>query len=135
MPGSADPRTSDAERPAADMVWAQNVSRRFGALTAVDAVSFRLAAGGIAGLVGSDGAGKTTLLRMVAGMIAPSAGAIRVAGRDTENFIRLLCGEGGLGVEEFHGMGERDLQVSEVLRCLIHPLSAPTVLLTPTPRQ
>ena len=83
MPGSADPRPPDAERPAADMVWAQNVSRRFGALTAVDAVSFRLAAGGIVGLVGSDGAGKTTLLRMVAGMIAPSAGAIRVAGRDT----------------------------------------------------
>jgi hypothetical protein len=32
-------------------------------------------------------------------------------------------------------MGKRDLQVSDVLRCSVHPLSAPTVLLTPTPRQ
>jgi ABC-2 type transport system ATP-binding protein len=65
------------------MVRAQNISRRFGALTAVRDVSFSLPAGGIAGLVGSDGAGKTTLLRMLAGMIAPDAGSVAVAGRDT----------------------------------------------------
>jgi len=83
MPGSADRRPPEAGRPAVDMVRAQGVSRRFGALTAVRDVSFRLPAGGIVGLVGSDGAGKTTLLRMVAGMIAPSSGAVAVAGRDT----------------------------------------------------
>jgi ABC-2 type transport system ATP-binding protein len=82
MPGSADRPPPGADRPAADMVRAQDVSRRFGALTAVQSVSFRLPAGGIVGLVGSDGAGKTTLLRMIAGMIPPSAGAITVAGRD-----------------------------------------------------
>jgi ABC-2 type transport system ATP-binding protein len=83
MPGSADRRPRDRDRQAADMVRAQDLSRRFGALTAVRDVSFRLPAGGLVGLVGSDGAGKTTLLRMVAGMIAPSAGAVTVAGRDT----------------------------------------------------
>jgi ABC-2 type transport system ATP-binding protein len=83
MPGSADRRPRDRDRKAADMVRAQDLSRRFGALTAVRDVSFRLPAGGLVGLVGSDGAGKTTLLRMVAGMIAPSAGAVTVAGRDT----------------------------------------------------
>jgi ABC-2 type transport system ATP-binding protein len=65
------------------MIRAQGVRRRFGALTAVRDVSFSLPAGGIVGLVGSDGAGKTTLLRMVAGMIAPDAGSVTVAGRDT----------------------------------------------------
>ncbi len=83
MPGSADRRPRDADRDAAAMVRAQDLSRRFGALTAVRDVSFRLPAGGLVGLVGSDGAGKTTLLRMVAGMIAPSSGAVTVAGRDT----------------------------------------------------
>jgi ABC-2 type transport system ATP-binding protein len=65
------------------MVRVQGVSRRFGALVAVREVSFRLGAGGIVGLVGSDGAGKTTLLRMIAGMLAPSSGTVTVAGRDT----------------------------------------------------
>jgi ABC-2 type transport system ATP-binding protein len=65
------------------MIRAQHVSRRFGALPAVEDVSFSLPAGGIVGLVGSDGAGKTTLLRMVAGMIAPDSGSVIVAGRDT----------------------------------------------------
>jgi ABC-2 type transport system ATP-binding protein len=65
------------------MVRVQDVSRRFGALIAVREVSFRIGAGGIVGLVGSDGAGKTTLLRMIAGMLAPSAGRVAVAGRDT----------------------------------------------------
>jgi ABC-2 type transport system ATP-binding protein len=65
------------------MVRVKDVSRRFGALVAVREVSFRIGAGGIVGLVGSDGAGKTTLLRMIAGMLAPSSGTVTVAGRDT----------------------------------------------------
>ncbi len=83
MPGSADRRPSVAGPADAEMVRVQDVSRRFGALTAVRDVSFSLPAGRIVGLVGSDGAGKTTLLRMVAGMIAPGSGTVTVAGRDT----------------------------------------------------
>jgi ABC-2 type transport system ATP-binding protein len=64
------------------MIVAAGVSRSFGALAAVSDVSFRLPAGGIFGLVGSDGAGKTTLLRMIATMLAPSSGTLTVAGRD-----------------------------------------------------
>ena len=83
MPGSADRSAPEAVPPPAEMVRVQDVSRRFGALIAVREVSFRIGAGGIVGLVGSDGAGKTTLLRMIAGMLAPSAGRVAVAGRDT----------------------------------------------------
>jgi ABC-2 type transport system ATP-binding protein len=64
------------------MVVAAGVSRSFGALTAVSEVSFSLPAGRIVGLVGSDGAGKTTLLRMLATMLAPSSGTLRVGGLD-----------------------------------------------------
>jgi ABC-2 type transport system ATP-binding protein len=83
MPGSADRSPLDAVPPPVETVRVQDVSRRFGALIAVREVSFRIGAGGIVGLVGSDGAGKTTLLRMIAGMLAPSAGRVAVAGRDT----------------------------------------------------
>ena len=58
------------------------MTQRFGALTAVSDVSFSVSAGDILGLVGSDGAGKTTLLRMLATMLAPSSGTIRVGGLD-----------------------------------------------------
>jgi ABC-2 type transport system ATP-binding protein len=64
------------------MIAAEGVYRNFGVLPAVSDVSFRLPAGGIFGLVGSDGAGKTTLLRMIATLLAPSAGTLTVAGRD-----------------------------------------------------
>jgi ABC-2 type transport system ATP-binding protein len=81
MPGSAERRVA-ANDPLAGMITAAGVSRSFGALMAVREVSFSLPSGGIFGLVGSDGAGKTTLLRMMATMLAPSSGALTVAGRD-----------------------------------------------------
>jgi ABC-2 type transport system ATP-binding protein len=81
MPGSADRRMTEDGSPAG-MIVAAEVSRSFGALAAVSDVSFSLPAGRIVGLVGSDGAGKTTLLRLLATMLAPSSGAIRVGGLD-----------------------------------------------------
>ena len=80
MPGSADGPAADGAP--ADMASVSGVTRTFGRLTAVADVSFRVPQGQIVGLVGSDGAGKTTLLRMIATMIPPSAGRIRVGGLD-----------------------------------------------------
>jgi ABC-2 type transport system ATP-binding protein len=59
-----------------------SVSRRFGALLALDALSASLSPGVITGLVGPDGAGKTTLLRLMAGLIHPTGGRLSVLGLD-----------------------------------------------------
>jgi ABC-2 type transport system ATP-binding protein len=81
MPGSVEP-TAAAADGSAEIIRAAGVTRRFGSLTAVSDVSFNVSAGDIVGLAGSDGAGKTTLLRMLATMLAPSSGTIRVGGLD-----------------------------------------------------
>jgi branched-chain amino acid transport system ATP-binding protein len=53
------------------------VTRRFGGLTAVNAVSFTINSGEIFGLIGPNGAGKTTLFNLMTGMMPPSEGHIR----------------------------------------------------------
>ncbi len=63
-----------------NVVVANNLSRRFGDLVAVDQLSFAVAKGEVFGLVGPDGAGKTTTLRMLCGLIDPDAGEAMVAG-------------------------------------------------------
>ena len=64
------------------MVETDKLTRRFGKLTAVDRLDLRVEEGEIFGLVGPDGAGKTTTLRLLAGLLDPTAGEVRVAGHD-----------------------------------------------------
>ncbi|HUC17852.1 MAG TPA: ABC transporter ATP-binding protein [Acetobacteraceae bacterium] len=74
---------SAAKESASDeAVAVHGLTRRFGALTAVDDVDFRVAPGEIFGLVGPDGAGKTTIMRMLAGVLPPDSGTIRLDGID-----------------------------------------------------
>ncbi|MFL6124596.1 alpha/beta fold hydrolase [Actinophytocola sp.] len=59
----------------------EGLSKRYpGGVTAVDDLSFRVAAGQVLGLLGPNGAGKTTTLRMLMGLIQPTGGSIRVFG-------------------------------------------------------
>ena len=64
------------------MLELQGLTRRFGAVTAVDAVSLRVPDGQMVGVIGRSGAGKSTLLRMVNRLTDPSAGRILHHGRD-----------------------------------------------------
>jgi ABC-2 type transport system ATP-binding protein len=64
------------------IIEVENVSCRFGQVAAVQDVTLSIEEGTIFGLVGSDGAGKSTLLRMMATMIAPSAGKVVMGGLD-----------------------------------------------------
>lgn len=59
----------------------EDVTRRFGALTALDAAGITVAAGSVHALLGENGAGKTTLMRVAFGMLVPDAGTIRRDGR------------------------------------------------------
>ena len=59
----------------------QGVTRRFGGVIAVRAVSFQMHEGEILGLMGANGAGKTTLFSMIAGNVAPSEGVIQFDGK------------------------------------------------------
>ena len=62
------------------MIDVEGVTRRFGSLEAVKEVSWHLPRGTLCALVGPDGAGKTTLLRILAGVLAPTAGTVRIEG-------------------------------------------------------
>jgi ABC-2 type transport system ATP-binding protein len=65
-------------------VDAIDVTKRYGALTAVDDISLQVAQGEVYGVLGPNGAGKTTFLRMLFGLIRPDAGTIRLFGRTWE---------------------------------------------------
>ncbi len=60
---------------------AEAVVKRFGAHTAVDAISFSVERGTFFSILGPSGCGKTTLLRMIAGFVAPDGGDIAIGGR------------------------------------------------------
>ena len=57
-----------------------NITKRYGPVTAVDHVSIRLKQGEIYGLIGRNGAGKTTLLKMLAGLASPTEGSFKIFG-------------------------------------------------------
>src|SRR2546422_5343720 len=63
-------------------VETRDLTRRFGALTAVDALTLRIETGEVFGLLGPNGSGKTTTIRMLCGLLEPSAGSALVTGLD-----------------------------------------------------
>jgi ABC-2 type transport system ATP-binding protein len=69
------------------MIRLAGVSRQFGALTAVDNLSFEVGRGEVFGLLGPDGAGKTTTLRMLCGLLDPTAGELSIDGLDVSSHL------------------------------------------------
>ena len=66
------------------MIVAENLTRLYGSLLAVDQVNFRIEDGEIVGLLGHNGAGKTTIMKMLTGFLEPSAGSVSINGFDIE---------------------------------------------------
>jgi len=64
------------------MLSVSSLTKYFGAVKAVDSISFTVKPGEILGLVGPNGAGKTTTLRCLCGILTPDAGSITVGGHD-----------------------------------------------------
>ncbi|HEX5194893.1 MAG TPA: ABC transporter ATP-binding protein [Solirubrobacteraceae bacterium] len=69
--------------------------KRYGRLTAVAGVDLTVGAGDVYGYLGPNGAGKTTSLRMMLGLITPTAGTVRLFGRDPQQTVRALDGVAG----------------------------------------
>jgi drug efflux transport system ATP-binding protein len=78
-----EPRTENREpRTEADAIAVQDLTRKFGAFTAVDRVSFSVRPGEIFGFLGANGAGKSTTIRMLCGLLKPTSGSATVGGVD-----------------------------------------------------
>lgn len=69
------------DRPA---IRVQSLSKQYGAVRAVDGISFEVAHGAITALLGGNGAGKTTTLAMLLGLLLPSDGTVEVLGADMQ---------------------------------------------------
>jgi branched-chain amino acid transport system ATP-binding protein len=66
----------------AEIIRAESVTKRFGALVAVDKVDYLLQENEVAGIIGSNGAGKTTFFNLLTGYFPPDEGIIRFRGED-----------------------------------------------------
>lgn len=95
------------------VITAENLSRRFKNVTAVDGLNLTVRRGEIFGLVGPDGAGKTTTIRMLCAIMDPSEGSARVAGYDTVSESEQIKRRIGYMAQRFNLYG--DLSVVENL--------------------
>jgi ABC-type sugar transport system ATPase subunit len=73
--------TTDATRY---VLRAENISKRFGAVVALDGASLDIPAGKVTALVGDNGAGKSTLVKTLSGVLRPDGGSIRVDGQPVQ---------------------------------------------------
>jgi drug efflux transport system ATP-binding protein len=93
------------------VVKVEAVRRRYGAVLAVDGISFEVRRGEMFGLIGPDGAGKTTTLRMVLGLLPLPEGRIETCGLEPRRSRRALSGRIGYLSQRFSLYG--DLSVDE----------------------
>jgi ABC-type multidrug transport system ATPase subunit len=92
-----------AGRNDAAAVDVTNLSKRFGAVAAVDRLSFSVPRGSVTGFLGPNGAGKTTTLRIVLGLAAPTSGQAQVLGAPYRSLARPLARVGAaLETTGFH---------------------------------
>jgi ABC-2 type transport system ATP-binding protein len=96
------------------IIEVDQLTRMFGAFTAVDRVSFEVGRGEIFGFLGANGAGKTTCMKMLTGLLAPSSGRATVAGYDVAMQTERVKREIGYMSQKFSLY--EDLSVRENIR-------------------
>src|SRR6266511_1271654 len=84
-------------REAADAIRVENISKRFGAVVALQDVSLHLKKGEVLGLIGDNGAGKSTLIKIISGFHQPDRGKIYVDGQEVQ--IRSVAQARVLGID------------------------------------
>jgi ABC-2 type transport system ATP-binding protein len=98
-PGSGAPVTPEEAEMTA-LLEAAGLVKRFGPVTALDGFDLAVSAGEITGLIGHNGAGKTTFARVTAGLTAPDAGAVLVAGLNVSRAAARVRPSLGLAPQE-----------------------------------
>jgi ABC-2 type transport system ATP-binding protein len=83
------------------IIHAENLTRRFGDLVAVDHLNLDVSEGEIFGLVGPDGAGKTTTMRLLCGLMDPTEGKAVVAGHDVSTDVDAVKDQIGYMAQRF----------------------------------
>ena len=78
------------------MLQVDGLTRRFGGLLAVNAVSFAVAAGEVLAVVGPNGAGKTTLFNLITGVLRPDSGRVTLDGQDITGTLPHRLGRMGI---------------------------------------
>jgi branched-chain amino acid transport system ATP-binding protein len=82
---------------AATFLDVRDLRKQYGAIKAVDGVSFSLAPGEIVGVIGPNGSGKTTLFNSILGQIRPSSGRVEFCGEDITGLAPLKLARRGIG--------------------------------------
>ena len=95
------------------VIETRGLSRRFGALVAVDGLDLEVRRGEVFGFIGPNGAGKSTAIRMLMGLLAPSAGEVRVLGLEMPRQAEQLRSRVGYMTQRFSLYD--DLSVTENL--------------------
>jgi ABC-2 type transport system ATP-binding protein len=98
----------------------EDVSKRFGALTALDHVGLRIRRGEMFGLIGPDGAGKTTAIRLACGLLRPDGGRIRLDDRDPVKDHRAITGIVGYLSQRFSLYGDLSIDENIAFQAEIH---------------
>jgi simple sugar transport system ATP-binding protein len=88
--------------PAASALELRGVHKRFGDVSALDGVDFRVGAGTVHALLGENGAGKSTLMRVAFGLLKADAGAVSIAGRQMTSLTVRDASRAGLGMVHQH---------------------------------
>ena len=78
------------------MIEASGLTKRYGAKTAVDRISFTIEPGTVTGFLGPNGAGKSTTMRLIMGLDKPTEGSVKINGRSYQDLTAPLCEVGAL---------------------------------------
>ncbi len=115
------------------MIKLTSLTKVYGALTAVKSISLEVAPGEVFGFLGPNGAGKTTTIKMMAGLLQPTSGEVRINGFDVQKeplkakaitgfipdrpylYEKLTAGEFMLFTAKLYGMDDSDERMGELL--------------------
>jgi len=118
----------EMKRDRDDVIAVAGLTKRFGAITAVDDISFSVPEGELFGFLGPNGAGKTTTIRMLTGILTPNVGAVSIDGIDIQKhpiaakmqmgiipemsnvYIELTAKQNVVLAGRFYGMHRKDVE-------------------------